>query len=286
MGLRERFRARRKLSLNRAPPPPSTNTQPSSTHSNAPDGSSSLFVPPFGERSATPLDHVQDDASSRFKLFERSSYGSEVMHEAPSSSSGTSSLRLAASRMGRSIKDKILRRDPTDSSWENNADQPDVPEISEADCRIAEYAAATVAPESITRSPALASADVDTLTKHSCGDLVPMGAEIPDGVKCNDGCISLVVPDGWAAIRMPDCFCLFTDMAVGYVRTVPASEAVNALVETDRLQVMSAVTVTTSPVFVAPDLIQVEYSASKGIGRGSVRLLDFYSPSFSLQCLL
>lgn len=268
--MRERFRLRRKLSSRHIVTAPANPNLPDS--SDAPPVAQatnpSLFVTALEERSVVPLDDTQDEPSSRFKLFQGSTYGSGTLHESRSSTSGGSSLRLTAKRVGRSIKERILRKESSISSSDHEAYQAQVPEITEADSAIARYAAECSSPEPLVRSPPLASADVSTLTAHSCGDLAPLGAELPQGAKCNDGCVSFVVPQGWAATRMQDCFCLFTDMAVGYVRTVPANEAAKALASTDRLQVSSAVTATSSPVFVAPDVIQVEYTSPNGTGKG------------------
>lgn len=69
------------------------------------------------------------------------------------------------------------------------------------------------------------------------------------------------------AVRVSDGFSILNGMAVGFVRAVAAEDAVHALLETERLQVVSHVSALSSPVFNNKDL-EVRYVAHGGAGLG------------------
>lgn len=120
------------------------------------------------------------------------------------------------------------------------------------------------------------SADFDDLGEAACmHDFVDRGVDVDGGRRVTDGFVSFVVPIGWVASRVADCFCLFRDLNVGFVRATPAHGAAGALLETGRLQVVAEVKALSSPVFVGrrSDLIQVRYASFAGAGIGCV----FYS---------
>lgn len=94
-----------------------------------------------------------------------------------------------------------------------------------------------------------------------------MPAEIQALQLCNDGYIEFLVPSGWIATRSMDSFCLSNGRSLGFVRAVQASNASEALLETDRLQVMSHVYALSSPTF-ENGCVTVKYSSNRGAGRG------------------
>lgn len=185
--------------------------------------------------------------------------------------------------MRKTLREKFVprRKGNGDDKSEASMDLDDVPDISDADQRIAEYAAAANSKEGIQvpqeSRPGPGFPNLARLNGVGCGDLVPLAADVPAGARCNDGCVSFVVPGGWVATRMADSFCLFNDLAVGFVRTTRANEAAKALLETDRLQVVAEVSVVASPVFVSDSEIQVEYSSHAGAGKGYVGALEIAS---------
>lgn len=183
--------------------------------------------------------------------------------------------------MRRTLREKVVlrRKGNADSESDTSVNLDDVPEISDADVRIAEYAAAASAKEGEQEvahksRPGPGFPDLARLRGVGCGNFVPLAADVPEGNRCNDGCVSFVVPRGWVATRMADCFGLFSDLAVGFVRTTKANEAAQALLQTDRLQVVAEVSAVSSPVFVTDNEIQVDYSSHAGAGKGYVGVLE------------
>lgn len=101
-------------------------------------------------------------------------------------------------------------------------------------------------------------------------EVVPrMPSEIPELQPCNDGTVEFTVPKGWVATRSTDSFCLWNGRSVGFVRTVPARCAADALLDTDRLQVMSHVHARSSPTLENGYAV-VYYSSHLGAGKGYV----------------
>lgn len=101
-------------------------------------------------------------------------------------------------------------------------------------------------------------------------DFVDRGVDVEGGRRVTDGFVSFVVPFGWVASRVCDCFCLFKDLAVGFVRATKANAAAGALLETGRLQVVAEVKAVSSPIFVGRGgkVIQVRYASFAGAGIG------------------
>lgn len=114
-----------------------------------------------------------------------------------------------------------------------------------------------------------------------------MGHDIESGVKVNDGFVGFIVPNGWVASIKEECFYLFNGMSFGYVRSVAPLQAASALLETDRLQIISRVSAVSSPAFadttsgasdsdnqeVGPPYMQIDYSSEVGGGKGYVAFL-------------
>lgn len=100
-----------------------------------------------------------------------------------------------------------------------------------------------------------------------------MPSEIPAGVLCNDGCLSFTVPSGWMATRSLDSFCLshLNGRSRGFVRAVPAAHAADALLDTDRLEVILPVHAFNSPTLerdIDYEYAVVPYAVSMGAGKG------------------
>lgn len=99
-----------------------------------------------------------------------------------------------------------------------------------------------------------------------------IGKDLSAGSKCNDGYIQFTVPSGWVANRTTDGFYLLKGTAIGFIRAVKAKHATMAVMNTARLQVMSQISVLTSPSFVSETEAMVKYVSHVGEGVGYVSL--------------
>lgn len=119
----------------------------------------------------------------------------------------------------------------------------------------------------LQRNPSL-DRDVAPLAPHHQLPAVPQSSQSYINQRVNDGYVSFVVPTGWKAVLITDCFTLSRGLCIGYVRAVHANLASAALLETHLLQSFSEITALSSPVFVSNNQITVQYSSHGGVGTG------------------
>lgn len=208
----------------------------------------------------------------------RTSLGGGVRSE-PSVISSRTSLFDNASRLRRLFREKVLKKAEGSEASEN-----EVPEyISEEELKEGDKDA-SVRNDEVLFPPF--TPWIDGVIDAEVGKLLPVGLNAEGNEQVNDGFISFTVPDGWTACRKEDCFYLLKGLSVGYVRSVPSTGAANALLETNRLQIVSNVSVRTSPEYGSPRRIcsagkkreevtsspylQVDYSSYFGMGKGWV----------------
>lgn len=211
--------------------------------------------------------------------------------------SARSSLLDQASRLRRFLRE---RKPQSHSSADSTTvdDVPDTPDVFPEALSDAEFSIAAAARDSSslprsTYNPPVASGSssvssnvryatspTSAYQRDSSTSTAPRGPislsgnrglpnEMQQGETCTDGCLTFVVPPGWIATRTMDSFCLVNNLSLGFVRAVKASNAAEALLETDRLQVMSHVTALSSPVFDENgNFATVNYLSTMGKGKG------------------
>lgn len=218
-------------------------------------------------------------------------------------SSARSTIRDQASKFRRLLREGVPLGSSRDSA--GSAQLDDVPDtadpfpdqLSDATFKIAAAGAAAGAATSPLGRPRASSSAAPplgaqkqqqqrrggsgTLPGHVALPLSAIQASMPHevhpGETCSDGVVSFVVPPGWTATRTMDCFMLVNGLSIGFVRAAPAAGAAEALLEVERLQVMSHVTAMSSPVFEEDEngvFATVAYLSTMGKGRGIATFSD------------
>lgn len=188
-----------------------------------------------------------------------------------SKSSQHTTMLDRASRFRRMLRERFSGTRTSGASSTTLDDIPEGPDdvlehFSDADASIVKYATDMHQAAEVDSTNSIAHSD-SGLTS-SIPSLIPrMPSEIPALQLCNDGQIEFLVPVGWVATCSMDSFCLSNGRSLGFVRAVPASNAAEALLETDRLQVMSHVYALSSPTFTDGSMT-VTYSSNRGAGKG------------------
>lgn len=187
--------------------------------------------------------------------------------------------RTLTSGGGSSVTELDEIPDSMDNDWSNDLVSATTPEANQA---IELFASKSTVPSDIvdvvadkdstqqtTRAVVQPATQATEADPNKENDNIPrMPSEMPEGHHCSDGMISFVVPDKWIATKSMDSFCLSSGRSLGFVRAVNSNCAADALLETDRMQVLSKVIALSSPVLRHDGCATVTYSCHFGAGTG------------------